>query len=349
LEKVRELFRLSDLCAASHRVVFGILLKYSVMYSMTGVIISAIIPTFLIIGTGIILRRTSEIEAGPLNTLSLIVLAPALTVHSITLAALSPEALLKISIGVCMFIAAALVASWVTGKALGKDGATLQAFLLVAAFGNTGALGIPLADFAFGDIGRQTAVLFAAIHGAVVFTVGFFIAANSSDQSSLDSLKQILRYPLIYAVSIAVVARFTNAVPAADSPVMETLGLVGESAIPIMLIVLGIQLADTEYRTTASTTLSPMIFRFTVSPAIGLLVALGLGFQNTTVTQVFVLLTAMPVAVAPVIFVTEFAPDAVVNDVTLPEYISTNVLMSTLASILVLTGLVAVLQAGLIV
>jgi len=248
-----------------------------------------------------------------------------------------------------MFLAAALVASWVMGRALGKDGATLQAFLLIAAFGNTGALGIPLADFAFGDIGRQTAVLFAAIHGAVVFTVGFFIAANSGNQSSLDSLKQVLRYPLIYGVLIAVVARVTNVVPAADSPVMETLGLVGESAIPIMLIVLGIQLADTEYRSAASSTLSPMVFRFIVSPAIGLLVALGLGFQNTTVTQVFVLLTAMPVAVAPVIFVTEFAPDAVVNDVTLPEYVSTNVLISTLASILVLTGIVAVLQAGLIV
>lgn len=319
------------------------------MSSVTGVIVSAIIPTFLIIGTGILLRRAQGIEAGPLNSVALFVLTPALTIHSITLTSLSSDALLKISVGVCMFLAAALMASWVMGRALRKDGATLQAFQLIAAFGNTGALGIPIADFAFGDIGRQTAVLFAAIHGAIVFTIGLYMAANSSDQSSLDSLKQVLRYPLIYGVLIAVVARVLDVVPAADSPVMETLGLVGDSSIPIMLLVLGIQLADTEYRSAVSSTLSPMLFRFLVSPALGLVVAWSLGFQNSTVTQVFVLLTGMPVAVAPVIFVTEFAPDAVVNGVTLPEYVSTNVLISTLVSIFVLTGLVALLTTGVIV
>lgn len=319
------------------------------MSSVTSVIVSAILPTFLIIGTGLLLRRSQGIEAGPLNALALFVLTPALTVHSIALTSLTSDELLKISAGVVAFLGAALAASWLAGRVLGKDGATLRAFQLIATFGNAGALGIPLADFAFGDIGRQTAVLFAAVHGVVVFTVGLFIAANSSDQSSLDSLEQVLRYPLVYGVLVAVVARVADVVPPADSALMETLGLVGESSIPIMLVVLGIQLADTEFRSAATGTLSPMAFRFLVSPVLGLAVVWGLGFQNATVARVFVLLTAMPVAVAPVIFVTEFAPDVTVNGVTLPEYVSTNVLVSTLVSIPVLTLVVTVLTAGVLV
>lgn len=318
------------------------------MSAIVGTIVSSIVPTFLIIAVGFILSRIQDIDVGPLNTLTLFVLTPALIVHSITLTELAVDTLLKISFGVGLFVAGVLVASWLIGVGSGKKGPQLHAFQLTAAFGNTGALGIPLADFAFGEIGRQTAVLFAAVHGVAVFTIGLYIAANFGEKSGYGSFKQVLRYPLVYAVLIAVPLRFLDLVPPADSAIMETLGLVGESSIPVMLIVLGIQLSDTRYQSAVAETVSPMAFRFIVSPIIGLLVAFGLGFQNSSVAQVFVLLTAMPVAVAPVIFATEFAGETTIGDVTIPEFVSASVFVSTLVSIPVLAVVVTVLELGIL-
>jgi len=319
------------------------------MESVTKVIATSILPIFLIISSGFLLSHWKEIDSGPLNTLSLFILNPALIVHSITLTELETDALVRVSLGVCLFVTAVLLASWVLGRALGKRDSLLYSFLLIATFGNTGALGIPLADFAFGDLGRQTAVLFAAVHGVLVFTIGLAIASNSGAQSRMGSLRRVFRYPLVYAVLLAIAARTVDIAPQADSAAMETLGLVGDSAIPVMLVILGIQLSETEYRSALSMTITPTLFRFLLSPCIGLIVALGMGFQNATVAQVFVLLTAMPVAVAPVIFSVEFASDTSVGGVTIPEYVSATVFVSTLVSMPVLTIFVTLLKSGAVI
>jgi len=319
------------------------------MTSPLAIIVSSIVPILLILAAGFALDRVQDVDAGPLSTLSLFVLTPALVIHSITLTELGADTLLRILLGVGAFIAGLLAVSWLYGRATGKTDAVLNTFLLVAVFGNTGALGIPLADFAYGDLGRQTAVLFAAVHGSLVFTLGLFIALNSEDEAGVVVLKRVFRYPLVYAVGIAVIARAAGVVPAPDSSLMETLGLVGEASIPVMLLILGIQLSETEYRGALSMTVTPTLFRFVVSPLVGLAVAVALGFQNAVVGEVFVLLTAMPVAVAPVIFVVEFASETTVGGVRLPEFVSTSVFVTTLASIPILTVVIALLKTGLVI
>ena len=147
---------------------------------------------------------------------------------------------------------------------------------------------------------------------------------------------------------IAIIVRSFGIAPAADSAIMRTIGLLGESAIPMMLIILGVQLSQSQYRNAISMTATPILFRFGVSPIIGLGIAALLNFQNPTVAQVFVLLTAMPVAIAPIIFVVEFAKDTRISGVTLPEYVSANVFVTTILSIPLLTILVILLKTGII-
>lgn len=303
----------------------------------------------MLIMVGILLSQFEDIDISPLNKLSLFVLLPALIFHSIALTELSTDALFRITVGVFVFTLIMIVVGWSFGLITSKEETVLNAFLLIATFGNTGSLGIPMADFAFGEVGRETAVLFSAIHGALVFTLGLYIASKSGGHSSILSLKRIFKYPLVYAVIFAIGARALGIVPSADSVAMETVGLVGESAIPIMLIILGVQLSQTAYRSALSMTLTPILFRFGVSPIVGTVVVFGLGFQNTTVAQVFILLTAMPAAIAPVIFVVEFANDTRIKGVTVSEFISTSVFITTLLSIPILTGIVVILKSGIII
>ncbi|AUV83589.1 permease [Salinigranum rubrum] len=319
------------------------------MASITEVFLSSILPIVVIISLGFGLSQRQEIRTDSLNTLTLYILTPSLIFHSIALTELEATALLKITVGVVAFLSVVVLVSFAFGRGTGKEGAHLSAFMLIAVFGNTGGLGIPLADFAFGSLGRQTAVLFAAIHGAVVFTVGLFIASRSGGGSARGSLRRVFRYPLVYAVIAAVGIRFLGVAPAADSVAMRTIGLLGDSAIPVMLIILGVQLSRTEYRSALPMTTTPIAFRFGVSPLAGLLVASLLGFQNSTVAQVFVLLTAMPVAIGPIIFVVEFAQEARVDGVSLPELVSASIFVTTLLSIPLVTAIVVLLKSGLII
>jgi len=319
------------------------------MPSLTGVFLSSILPVVGLIAVGFLLERVDTLETESLNTVTLFVLMPALIFHSLALTDLRLDALLRVTVGVVVFLGIVLAVGWLYGTGTGKEESVLSGFLLIATFGNTGGLGIPMANFAFGAIGRETAVLFAAIHGAIVFTLGLYLASISGGTSGVASLKRVLEYPLVYAVALAVVARALEVVPPADSVVMETVGLVGDSAIPLMLLVLGVQLSQTSSRSALSMTATPTLFRFGVSPLVGIAVVLALGFHNPTVARVFVLLTAMPVAIAPVIFAVEFAGDTSIGGVTVPELVSASVFVTTLVSIPVLTAVVAILKSGVLV
>ncbi len=57
----------------------------------------------------------------------------------------------------------------------------------------------------------------------------------------------------------------------------------------------------------------------------------------------------MPVAVAPFIFAVEFASETTIRGVGLPEYVSVNVLTTTLMSIPVLSIVVLILKTGVVV
>ncbi|MCO8244926.1 MULTISPECIES: hypothetical protein [unclassified Haladaptatus] len=82
---------------------------------------------------------------------------------------------------------------------------------------------------------------------------------------------------------------------------------------------------------------------------IGLAVALALGLGNVPVAWVFILLTAMPIAVPPVIFAVEFASDTAVRGVALPEHVSVNRVTTTLVSIPVLSIVVPILKTEIVV
>jgi len=86
-------------------------------------------------------------------------------------------------------------------------------------------------------------VLVTALQGVIVYTVGIYIAARGADSDPLADMKRVLGVPLVYAVVVALAARYLGVVPPAESTLMQTLELVGNASIPVMLLILGIQLS----------------------------------------------------------------------------------------------------------
>lgn len=131
---------------------------------------------------------------------------------------------------------------------------------------------------------------------------------------------------------------------------METVALVGDASIPVMLLILGAQLAATDVRS-VSRSVAPTVLKLAVAPVVGLGLALALGFSDPTVAKVFVLECATPAAVIPLALTIEYAGEVNVGSgdgITAPEYLSTAIFTTTVAGVVVLTAVVAALQAGLL-
>lgn len=274
------------------------------------IFVSAVLPIIAVVVVGFILGEVKTIDPGPLGTVTVYVLAPALVFHTLVVTDLPLGDILRVGVGVLAFTLVMVVGSDLVGRTAGRREPVLGSIVLVAAFPNAGNLGIPISNIAFGSVGRQTAVLFFSVQLLLMYTVGTYLAARSGGNSGLAGVKKVFAIPLIYVVVAAGVLRAVGLNPPANADAVQTIGLVGNSAIPIMLLLLGIQLARTDYGAVLSRTGLCTGLRLLAAPIVGLAIGHGLGFEMVTVARVFVLETAMATAVTPLILVMEFAPDS---------------------------------------
>ncbi|QLG50008.1 AEC family transporter [Natrinema halophilum] len=319
------------------------------MTGLLGIFASAIGPIVAIAGVGYVLATVKDIDPEPLNTAVIYVLAPALVFHSLAVTELEAATLLRIAVGIAAFTAAMWAIAEVVGRAVDEQEPALSGLVLVTIFCNSGNLGVPVSDFAFGDVGRQTAVLFLSVQSVLMYTIGVYVASRSSGSAGLEGVRRVFYIPLVYAVVAALGVRALDLVPAAETASMETLKLVGDASIPLMLLILGIQLARTDTAAAVSRAWPATALKLGVAPVVGLGVASALSFQNPTVARVFVLETAMPAAVTPLVLMIEFAGSARSDGVLVSEYVSTCVFLTTLLSIPALTITIAILQSGVVI
>lgn len=313
------------------------------------IFVSSIGPVISIAGIGYLLALVKEIDPKPLNTAVVYVLMPALVFHSLAVTELAAATLARVAVGIGIFTAIMWAVAEAFGRVAGEQEPALSALILVVIFSNAGNLGIPVSDFAFGEIGRQTAVLFVAVQSTLMYTLGVYISSRSSGSTGFEGARRVFYIPLAYAVIAALGLRMLDLIPPADTAAMESLKLVGDASIPIMLLILGIQLAHSDTATAVSRAWLPTFLKMFIAPIIGLGIALLLGFENPTVARVFVLETAMPAAVTPLVLIIEFAGDIRSKGLPLSEYVSTSVFITTVLSIPLLTVLIVVLQSGIVI
>ncbi|SFF91038.1 hypothetical protein SAMN04488063_0756 [Halopelagius inordinatus] len=315
--------------------------------SLVSIFATAILPIVAVGAVGFALGRATDVRTDPLNTVVVYVLAPALVFHSLASTSLARSTLVEVAVAVTVYHLVMIVLAEGAGRLFGQRDPFLSALVLVAAFPNSGNYGIPVSNFAFGSTGRSTAVLFLSVQSVLIYTVGVYIASRGGGDSGLEGVKRVFQIPLVYAVVAALLARAVGVVPPAGSTAMETLKLVGDSSIPLMLLILGIQLSKTDVGSTLSEVGVVTVLKMAVAPVVGVGIALVVGFSDPSVGRTFVLECAMPAAVTPLILVGEFAEGDVAG-VPVAEFVSTAVFVTTLVSVPTLTVTIALLESGVV-
>ena len=307
--------------------------------SLLSAFTEAVLPVLAVAGAGYALGVYTDVKPEPLSTVTIYVLIPALVFHSLATTEIgSGEGARIVVVAVVLTLVmwgisegVALFASDGTGNRNG--------LVLAGTFPNTANYGIPLSVFAFPSVGRTTAILYVVGSTVMLYTVGVYVASRDAAGSSLGAVKRVARLPLVYAVVAGVAA---NAFLSADPEVaaFETLRLVGDSSIPIMLIVLGVQLARATPSGAVREVALANVVRLVVAPVVAVPVVVAFGFTNPDVARVVLLEASTPVAVSTVILTVEFGGEA--------DYASTAVLTTTLASVVTVTLLIELLQSGLV-
>ncbi len=110
-----------------------------------------------------------------------------------------------------------------------------RTYLAPLIFGNTGNIGLPLALFAFGSEGLGFAVVIFAVMAIFSFTIGVWLVSGGG------SVLKVLREPMVAATFLG--ALFLWQEWQTPRFLTNTLTLIGQTAIPLMLITLGVAVA----------------------------------------------------------------------------------------------------------
>jgi hypothetical protein len=324
--------------------------------SLASVFVTAILPVTAVAAVGALLGVRTEVDSEPLNTITIYVLIPALIFYSLSTTSIPPQTAVKIAVGVCVYVASMLALAIGVSRLRGWSRAETSALVLGSTFTNAGNYAIPVAAFAFGPVGRSTAVLFLIAQNVLMYTVGVYVASRSR-AASRTAAREVFKLPLVYAVAAAGLVRWLDLVPSGTA--MDTVRLTGDAAIPVMLLILGIELARTR-RSAVSAAIAPTAMKLFAAPVVGIAAVFVLSLDSPIVAQTFVLGCAAPTAITPLMLAIKYDSDgtgsarsadesaAGTNSILLPEYVSAAVFTSTLGSIPTLTVLIWILQTGLL-
>ena len=272
--------------------------------------------------------------------MSIYLLSPALFFSLLVRVQVEATEALRTGAFMILFVAAVGAVALLSGRALGLETSATAALLLCTMFMNAGNYGLPVARFAFGEEGFERAAFFA-VQAVLEQTLAVHIlGAGHGDLRG--GFRRLLRMPQLYAILAALAVRLGGAAPTLlDDGVLGNLfsgvSLVSDAAVPILLVVLGLQLAKAEGIREGRWVALATGLRLLVSVPIALVLAGLLGLDDLS-ADLAVLLASMPTAVNMSILSIEFN--------VRPRFVGSVVtVVPTAASVLTLTLLLILVQA----
>jgi hypothetical protein len=282
-------------------------------------ILAIIAPVFLCAAVGVMWARSGQaFENGFITHLVMWVGAPCLIVGTLGKVDVSLHLLGEIALAVIALLLLSATAAILVCRLQGNP---WRDHLPSLVFPNSGNMGLPLALFAFGEQGLAVALTIFMIIAVAHFTLGVAILSGDSPVGGA------LRSPVVYAglLSVALIA-FDWRLP---DWLQNTVSMLGGISIPLMLIALGVSLAQINRRYGLKA-VRLGVLRLLLGFSVGWLVAELLGLTGV-VRGVLITQSSMPVAVFNYLLAIRYNKS--------PEEVAGAVMISTLLSFATLPAL----------
>ena len=279
-------------------------------------LLTILAPVFLTAAVGYVwgLRRWSFNHAFVAEIIGK-VSAPCLVFAALASAAVDPAALGTVALAMALCVVVFFAVGWVGLRALGMPVSVHLPPLITP---NTGNMGLPVSLFAFGPEGLAYGVAIMATLSITCFTLNIWIASGKA--SPLEAVRQ----PAVWAAALGMAAATTGV----ELPrwLFNTTELIGGIAIPLMLIALGVSIAELEIRHLGRS-VGLSLWRIGMGLAVGVAMAAAFGLTGAA-AGVLILQASMPAAVFTFLFAQMYDQR--------PAEVAGTIVVSTLLSLITL-------------
>ncbi|MCV9884341.1 AEC family transporter [Metabacillus halosaccharovorans] len=286
-----------------------------------------LIPIFFIFGIGFVGEKLLKFDTKPLSMMAIYLMLPFLAFETFYSTDFSFDylmmAIYTIGLAFCLILVIygiAFLKRYSLKKTCGM--------ILASAFMNNGNYGTPLIFFAFGESGLRYAVILMVIQQLLMCTVGIYYAAKGSPNGGgvKIALKEVVKVPIVYGALLGIVLHFSQ-IPI-EGTFMEAISMVGNAAVPTIMIILGMQLAKISVKKLDLAPLSLSLgIRLFLSPVIAFAFTLILPIDDL-LKQIMIVLSAMPTAANTTMYALKYDTE--------PQFVSSATLFSTVLSVITL-------------
>ncbi|MCX8580771.1 MULTISPECIES: AEC family transporter [unclassified Gilliamella] len=295
-------------------------------------------PIFSIFIVGFIAQKVLKFDVANLSKMSLYVLSPFLAFKTFYTHTLTSDYFIYIAyiFGLC-FSLVFIVSMW--SIAMRYSVKERCALILSSCFMNNGNYGTPVLLVFFGSLGFDLGVIMMVLQQFVMSTVGIYYAAKGSAHSDIvsqkDVIKKVIRMPVAYGAFAGIIFQLCH-IPLSKS-IMTSIGMIGDSSIVIIMIILGMQLAKIKITQLDYPKLSfALTARMVISPIVAFAMVYFMPL-SPMYKQILIVLAAMPSAANTTLMSVQFD--------THPELVSSATLVSTLLSLITLPIVLSIIGA----
>jgi hypothetical protein len=196
-------------------------------------LLSIIVPVFLVVALGYAFARRAKPDMTWVNRLNLNVLSPALIFSALASKDFDLLAHGPLIAGAVAVVLGSGLLAWPFAHLLRESPRT---FVPPMMFNNCGNMGLPLAALAFGPAGLSAMVAVFTVSNLLHFTLGVWIIDHRARFGGL------VRNPMVIATFVGFA--FAALQPPVPDALMVAIRMVGDAMIPLMLISLGVRLAN---------------------------------------------------------------------------------------------------------
>lgn len=304
------------------------------MSSYLGNIFNLALPVLSIIFVGFIFGKIFKKSSTEIaSKIAFFIFAPVMTIQVIRTGDIEFTALSRIAITFFVIQIILAIIVYLISKISKVKKEELNTHLLTVLFTNCGYYGFPIILLAYGEKGLLIAVEYVFFFNLMTATLGVFLASGAK-LSLKESLLEMLKIPLIYAFGIGLVLNITKI--QLPKLIDSTLTTLNSAAIPILLLVLGLELSRINIKSYAKSALLLVGERLFLGPAVALITILLINTVQGLEAKVIILESAMPTAFNALLLAKELGGNY--------KIVATTVFLTTLFSPLTLSLFVLVVD-----
>jgi predicted permease len=199
-------------------------------------VLGIILPVFSVILLGYLYARKAKPDMAWVNRINVGVLAPALIFSALASKDFDLTANWLLIVGTVAIVLGSGLLAWPFARLLHED---VRTFVPPMMFNNCGNMGLPLAVLGFGTAGLSPMVAMFTISNLLQFTVGMNIVNRHA------AFWPILRNPMVIATFVGFAFALLH--PTMPEWLMLAIRMTGDAMIPLMLISLGVRMADASW------------------------------------------------------------------------------------------------------